>query len=581
MNKNNSILHIFFRKILCLIVLLAIGCIVNAQTEYLVTVNPATGNYTKVDSINGIRWVSAPNFSTIDENHNQFILVGSPPDFSSTYLLSLNQTTGAIINSPSFPPTNRVLNALYSNSLNILYGVQAIAGVFYLVTINVTTGAITQINTLSGLAGLGSGAIALNDNIHEITFVGFGSGGLSIITVDLLTGSILFQPSIVTGMQELQYDNLSNSLYGVYTSGTQHSLVNINITNGIYSIVSNLPSMASIETGSSTYDNNNHQYIFAAAETGANDSLYVVNTSTGNIFSSALVDKESNNPTQGNVVEYRYDNSSGILYALHWEPVTPLGCSVISTGTLSAIVCPNTSYQLLSGKLVSGAGVYQDTIRNISGCDSIRTTINLSFYPGLSIATSNVTICPGAAYQLPSGKSVSNAGVYLDRIISSHGCDSIITTINLAMYPVSVTSVTDSFNQGQSYTLPSGTTVNNSGTYQSVLKDKNGCDSTINTILFERTKPDCVVSPPNAFTPNADGYNDLWIIFQHGCVEQVKVDVYNRWGSLVYHSDNYNNDWNGEYNNKPLPDATYYYVVSPVYADGRQPVLKGNVTILR
>jgi gliding motility-associated-like protein len=575
-------MRIFYRKIICLAVLLAIVCIANAQMEYLVTVNPATGNYTKVDSIPGIRWLSAPNFSTIDENHNRFILVGSPADFSSTYLLSLNQTTGAITNNPSFPPTNRALSTLYSNTLNTLYGIQSIAGLFYLVTVNVTTGVITQINTLPGVAGLASGSIALNDNIHQITFVGFGSGGLSIITVDILTGSILFQPSIVSGMQELQYDNLSNSLYGIYTSGGQHSLVRIDITTGFYSIVSNLPSMTSIEIGSSTYNNNNHQYIFAAAETGASDSLYVVNTSTGNIFSSAPVDKESNNPTQDNVIEYRFDNTSSILYALHFEAYTlsTATCPVALRSVINTLTCQGNSYQLPSGTFVNNAGIYQDTIRGFLNCDSIITTVNLSFYSTLT-SSINAIICSGTTYQLPSGKSINNIGAYLDTIKSSNGCDSVITTVNLSVYPVLLANVTDSIDQEQSFRLPSGAIVSAPGSYQSILRNANGCDSIINTTIVLKSKTECTVSPPNAFTPNNDGYNDKWVIYQPGCVQQISVDVYNRWGSLVYHSDNYNNDWDGEYQNKPVADATYYYVVKPIYADGRRPILKGSVTILR
>jgi gliding motility-associated-like protein len=120
-------------------------------------------------------------------------------------------------------------------------------------------------------------------------------------------------------------------------------------------------------------------------------------------------------------------------------------------------------------------------------------------------------------------------------------------------------------------------------TYTLQVTNVSGCKVSLQKIVAidSANSTACTVKPTNAFTPNGDGYNDVWVIYEPGCIKQLEVDVYNRWGSLVYHADNYNNDWNGEYQNKPLPDATYYYVIKPVYADGSRPVLKGSVTILR
>jgi gliding motility-associated-like protein len=61
----------------------------------------------------------------------------------------------------------------------------------------------------------------------------------------------------------------------------------------------------------------------------------------------------------------------------------------------------------------------------------------------------------------------------------------------------------------------------------------------------------------------------------------LKVNVYNRWGGLVYHSDNYLNDWGGTYKGSPLPDGTYYYVIEAALPGGLSSTLTGNVTIIR
>jgi gliding motility-associated-like protein len=86
----------------------------------------------------------------------------------------------------------------------------------------------------------------------------------------------------------------------------------------------------------------------------------------------------------------------------------------------------------------------------------------------------------------------------------------------------------------------------------------------------------------NAFTPNGDGMNDKWLATTGAsCTKQISVAVFNRYGNTFYKNDNYNNDWNGTYNGKPVPDGTYYYVVTYTTITNKIIVLKGDVTILR
>ena len=84
----------------------------------------------------------------------------------------------------------------------------------------------------------------------------------------------------------------------------------------------------------------------------------------------------------------------------------------------------------------------------------------------------------------------------------------------------------------------------------------------------------------NAISPNQDGVNDRWLVSSNGCATNIKAKVYNRYGSLVYESENYQNDWQGTYKGKPVPDGTYYYVVEYISA-GKKLYLKGDVTVIR
>jgi len=69
---------------------------------------------------------------------------------------------------------------------------------------------------------------------------------------------------------------------------------------------------------------------------------------------------------------------------------------------------------------------------------------------------------------------------------------------------------------------------------------------------------------PNAFSPNGDGMNHTWEIFSIASNPDVIVEIYNRWGELIYYSKGYPEPWNGTYRDKPVIEDTYPYISSPV-----------------
>jgi len=84
---------------------------------------------------------------------------------------------------------------------------------------------------------------------------------------------------------------------------------------------------------------------------------------------------------------------------------------------------------------------------------------------------------------------------------------------------------------------------------------------------------------PNTFSPNNDGVNDTWVIPEITRFDTNELNIYNRWGQLVYSSLNYQNDWGGTFNNTPLPEATYYYLLKITNND--DDTLRGTITIIR
>ncbi len=86
-----------------------------------------------------------------------------------------------------------------------------------------------------------------------------------------------------------------------------------------------------------------------------------------------------------------------------------------------------------------------------------------------------------------------------------------------------------------------------------------------------------IPNPPNAFSPNGDGVHDTWQFPALSIYPECKVDIFDRYGRLLFHSIGYNKPWDGTYNGKQLMVGTYYYVIKP---DAKHDTMSGSVTLL-
>lgn len=91
-------------------------------------------------------------------------------------------------------------------------------------------------------------------------------------------------------------------------------------------------------------------------------------------------------------------------------------------------------------------------------------------------------------------------------------------------------------------------------------------------------KSDFAIEPQNLITPNANGQNDVWKIKGIEFYPEATVMVFDQWGRIILSEENYKNTWDGTLKGKPLPDGTYYYVIS---LPGTDRLYKGIVNILR
>ncbi|GHA65529.1 hypothetical protein GCM10007389_18010 [Pontibacter akesuensis] len=82
---------------------------------------------------------------------------------------------------------------------------------------------------------------------------------------------------------------------------------------------------------------------------------------------------------------------------------------------------------------------------------------------------------------------------------------------------------------------------------------------------------------PNVFSPNGDGDNDKWLIRNIENYPENELTILNRWGSEVYRSKSYKQNWTGD----KLSEGTYYYVMRVKVCGGEEKVFKGFVMIVR
>ncbi len=111
-------------------------------------------------------------------------------------------------------------------------------------------------------------------------------------------------------------------------------------------------------------------------------------------------------------------------------------------------------------------------------------------------------------------------------------------------------------------------------TYDTINIMYKDCDTT------EKIIPDIYI--PNSFTPNGDGKNDVFNIKTVYEFSEFKLVIYNRWGDMIFESEDINKGWDGTYKVKPVPLGVYVYQLTATIKDtGEQRKITGRVTLVR
>lgn len=126
-------------------------------------------------------------------------------------------------------------------------------------------------------------------------------------------------------------------------------------------------------------------------------------------------------------------------------------------------------------------------------------------------------------------------------------------------------------------------TITKAGDYLLTMSNANGCSS---DTKFEITQSICSSSlyVPSAFSPNGDNKNDVFKVEQEN-ISDYHLLIFNKWGQLIYESNNAEEGWNGNFNGLRCPDDVYVYKlncsVKQKSGINKQKQLIGHVTLIR
>ena len=105
-----------------------------------------------------------------------------------------------------------------------------------------------------------------------------------------------------------------------------------------------------------------------------------------------------------------------------------------------------------------------------------------------------------------------------------------------------------------------------------------GCGNASSTVTIHVYKD---VYMPSAFSPNADGINDVYHVFKLDSYQLISFGIYNRSGLKVFSTTNSGAGWDGNFHGEPQPTGTYVYYLEMKHASGKKITRKGSILLLR
>jgi len=220
---------------------------------------------------------------------------------------------------------------------------------------------------------------------------------------------------------------------------------------------------------------------------------------------------------------------------------------------------PNTATVAEPSHLYSGAGLYDVSLSITTAEGCVTDTILTDFVEVFPLPNANFNLDPEVVNLL-------NATVNFTDLSTSN-----------------VTQWNWDFGDGHASTMQNPTNLyGDTGTYtiNLLVTTVHGCtDEVSRQVIIE---PDFMFYVPNAFTPNNNGRNDGFRGYGEGVDwDTYQMSIFDRWGELIYYTENIDEPWDGTYKGAPVELAVYVWKIELSDVKGNQHDYFGHVTLLR
>lgn len=475
---------------------------------------------------------------------------------------------------------------------------------------------LTIADALNGLYD--SGVFIKAGSLQSTTFsvtaqAPVNAGGIPALYKGCLPGSFTFSRSVAKPTPQV----LNYQISGTAVNGTDYTTLPGSVTIPANAISVTL-ALNGLPTGPSGMKN---VILKLIAPVSCNGATEIIDSAEMELLDAPELTVFNNDTTicEGGFVQINAQSSAGLTF--NWTPALGLN----SSGILMPLANPatNTTYTL---KAYAAAG---------SGCDTLSATVKIDVLPSPEFADAgeDINVCEHtpiliepmiapdnsaftyewtSAHGTAAGKTlqindpiVSQSGLYYFTV-SGGKCGSVTDSvqINIVSFPLPpmVDPLKVCLNEDIKKLPVSGsnlkwykdavggialdaqpninTTTEHTETYY-ISQSYGDCESERArfTVTVERCCDDFIFIP-TAFTPNQDGMNDYFEMKVHDGTRITRVEIFNRWGQMVYQEDG-PLPWNGVFNGKVVDLGNYFYHVSYLCKDGTELHKRGEVLVVK
>ena len=280
-----------------------------------------------------------------------------------------------------------------------------------------------------------------------------------------------------------------------------------------------------------------------------------------------------------------------------FKTINPDGCEevdslnvVISDQSISlsnsAYICRNDTVNLkaINNFLPNKQSFYWSPIDDIIGSHdtnsiTVAPTNTMMYY---------VTAVNDSGCTYTDSIPVTVSPIYTGSVTANASPDSVISGFNTNLQSTLYANYLYQWSPVQNLSNPNSestsATVYETTTFTVQITDpqNNNCTALdeIKVIAYEINcgEPDIFI--PNAFSPNLDGENDEFKITGN-VIQTIDLEIYNRWGQMVFKSTDPNQGWDGSFNGQPVDPSVFMYILKVGCFDLREFSKNGNITVIR